>query len=283
MKVGFFVFTGTGNTLRVCKILASELEANGIVTQINMIQDLHDSSIANDYDKIIVANPVHGFNPPKPMLDFLWTLPISQSKQVYLVRVSGEPLKLNNAAGILPKKILTKKGYLVMGEFMYVMPYNIIFHHTDQMATRMEVTAKFRATRDVQTILNDEFQLSKNSIFNRIISFVCRLENVALPISGKHYKTTDDCISCGLCERICPTKNIEIKDGKPVFKDTCVGCMGCAFSCPKDAIRISFLNGWRVNGAYNFNSIPATDDEICDYCKKSYLKYFHEYETKENS
>lgn len=283
MKIGFFAFTGTGNTVRVCKILSNELEANGISTQINMIQDLQNSGIADEYDKIIVAHPVHGFNTPKPMLDFLSTLPVNrQAKPVYLVRVSGEPLELNNAAGILPKRILAKKGYAVMGEFMYVMPYNIIFHHTDNMATRMETTAKVRATRDVQTIINNECKLTKNSLFNRMVSFVCRLENIALPLSGRHYKTTNECIGCGLCEKLCPTKNIKMKDGKPEFKSSCVGCMGCAFNCPKDAIRTSFLNGWRVNGAYNFNSRPATDDEICNYCKKSYLKYFHEYEQEES-
>lgn len=279
MKIGFFAFTGTGNTLRVCNILASELGKNGATTEINLICDLKDASIAQDYDKIIIANPVHGFNTPKPMVDFLQTLPVEKNcKEVYLVRVSGEALKLNNAAGIVPKKILAKKGYKTRGEFMFVMPYNIIFHHTDEMAARMELTAKKRAAKDAMTILNGDKRLTRNSLFNRIVSFVCRIENVAFPISGKHYKTTEDCCGCGVCAKSCPRKNIEIVDGKPVFGGSCIGCMGCAFGCPKDAITISFLNGWRVNGAYNFDCEPATDEQVCDYCKKSYLKYFHEYE-----
>ena len=58
--------------------------------------------------------------------------------------------------------------------------------------------------------------------------------------------------------------------------------MGCAFDCPKDEIRTSLINGWRLNGAYNFHSIPAKDEEICDYCKKSYMNYFHEVESNLN-
>ena len=99
-----------------------------------------------------------------------------------------------------------------------------------------------------------------------------------MPMFGKHYKVTDLCSSCGVCEKVCPVGNITLKDGKPVFGKHCVGCMGCSFHCPHDAIRIAMLDGWRVNGAYNFNTIPATDDEICNYCKKSYLKYFHDSE-----
>lgn len=279
MKIGFFAFTGTGNTLRVCKILAKELEQNDLVCDIKLIKQVTDLQVINDYDKIIIAYPVHGFNTPMPMLDFIKSLPNStNNKCVYIVRVSGEPLSINHAASIVPKRILKSKGYKVMGEFAYVMPYNIIFRHTDNMATRMENAARLRAKKDVQTIINNNVKLFKNNIFNRLVSFICKIEHPAMPMFGKHYKVTDLCTSCGVCEKVCPVGNITLKDGKPVFGNQCVGCMGCSFHCPHDAIRIAMLDGWRVNGAYNFNTTPATDDEICNYCKKSYLRYFHESE-----
>lgn len=279
MKIGFFTFTGTGNTLRVCNILANEFATNGVESEINLLKDIKYSDIQENYDKIIIASPVHGFNTPMPMLKFLKSLPkCKNNKSVYLFRISGEPLKFNNAAGITPKRILRKKGYCVKGEFMYIMPYNIIFHHTDNMATRMENAAKIKAKKDVVDIIADQGKLTKNGILNRIVSFVCRAEHIAMPAMGKHYKSTDACIGCGICEKLCPSKNIQIKDGKPIFGKDCVGCMACAFNCPKDAIRISLLDGWRVNGAYNFDGTPAKDEEICNYCQKSYLNYFHEAE-----
>ena len=64
MKIGFFAFTGTGNTLRVCKILAKELEQNDLVCDIKLIKQVTDLQVINDYDKIIIAYPVHGFNTP---------------------------------------------------------------------------------------------------------------------------------------------------------------------------------------------------------------------------
>ena len=64
----------------------------------------------------------------------------------------------------------------------------------------------------------------------------------------------------------------------PKFGGNCVSCMSCAFRCPKDAIRISLLDGWRVNGEYSFEGDPASDAEICRYCHKSYVRYFHSIE-----
>lgn len=280
MNIGFFAFTGTGNTLRVCNILANSLAEQDVQCDINMINDVKDASVVNKYDKIVIAHPVHGFNTPMIMLDFIKSMPKTNDKTVvYLVRVSGEALKLNDAAGIVPKRILKKKGYFVKGEFMYVMPYNIIFKHTDNMATRMKIAAERKSKKDALTILNNDLQLTKNNLFNRFVSFVCKLEHIAMPAFGKHYKATRNCTGCGLCVKSCPKNNISIKEEKVVFGNKCVGCMACCFNCPTDAITTYILNGWRVNGKYNFDSTPATDDEICNYCKKSYLKYFKDAES----
>ena len=85
---------------------------------------------------------------------------------------------------------------------------------------------------------------------------------------------------CGACVDICPQKNIKLQDKKPTFGKDCIGCMGCVFHCPSDAIKPSIFNGWKVNGEYSFEGAPAKDDEVCSYCHKSYLRYFHESEQK---
>lgn len=281
MNFGFYAFSGTGNTMRVCRLLADELNGLGAKTNIERIFAGSELSDPNDYDGVVIAFPVHAFNAPTALLEFLKTLPKyerGKGKPVWLVRVSGEPLGLNRAAGILPKRILKKRGYAVKGEFSYVMPYNIIFRHSDGMAARMQNAACLLAKRDAQTIFAGEGKLDRNGPFRRFVSFVLRIEHTAMPILGKRFKAGKDCTGCGACVKLCPRGNIEIKDGKPVFHKSCVGCMACAHLCPHDALKISVLNGWRVNGAYRFGGEPATDKEVCRYCRRAYLKYFREAE-----
>jgi len=61
---------------------------------------------------------------------------------------------------------------------------------------------------------------------------------------GRHILDPEKCISCGLCERDCPSKAIELVEvsGKrmPMFYlDRCIFCYQCVESCPRDAIRLS--------------------------------------------
>lgn len=61
---------------------------------------------------------------------------------------------------------------------------------------------------------------------------------------GRHILYPDKCISCGLCERDCPAKAIELVEvsGKRMPKfylDRCVFCYLCAESCPREAIDLS--------------------------------------------
>jgi len=61
---------------------------------------------------------------------------------------------------------------------------------------------------------------------------------------GRHTFDPEKCISCGLCERDCPSKAIELVEvsGKrmPTFYlDRCIFCYQCVESCPREAIKLS--------------------------------------------
>ena len=53
-----------------------------------------------------------------------------------------------------------------------------------------------------------------------------------------NFAVSENCIGCGLCERICPDHTIEMQEGHPVWvKDRCQACLACLHRCPKFAIR----------------------------------------------
>lgn len=283
MKINFYVFSGSGNTLKVSSFLSNLMKEKGVETKLIRINK--DTKVEEDVDKIIVSYPVHAFNAPTPIIKFLKSLSHNDKKiPIYFIQTSGEPLKMNFAAFSRITKIAKRKGYDVRGQFSYVMPYNIIFHHKNSMASRMWNVVKIRGPKEVELIINSEKHFEHINIFQKFISFVLRIEHVAMPVIGKTFKVKKDkCVLCGACTKICPRCNIVIEEGKVKFRGNCVGCMGCAFHCPKDAIRTSILNGWRVNGKYNFDLAPASDEEICKYCHKAYLRYFHQYEQNDKN
>ena len=61
---------------------------------------------------------------------------------------------------------------------------------------------------------------------------------------GRHTFDPEKCISCGLCERDCPAKAIELVEvsGKRMpqfYLDRCIFCFLCAEGCPREAIKLS--------------------------------------------
>ena len=51
--------------------------------------------------------------------------------------------------------------------------------------------------------------------------------------------TIDDkkCNACGLCMKLCPTKNItKDKDKHPIWGRNCLLCLTCEMKCPNDAV-----------------------------------------------
>ena len=281
MNILFCVFSGTGNTRRVAETLAARLAEFGHTSDLHMIKNGVPMPAVGGYDLLIVGYPVHAFNAPTAALKFLKQLPPSAGMPVYLLRTSGEPSKLNDASGIEPRRILKKKGYEVKGEFTYVMPYNIIFRHSDGMVARMWQAALARIARDARTVDKLEGELRKVGPIRRSAAFVLRIEHPAMPLIGKTFRVSKkQCVGCGACADLCPSGNIRMENGHPKFGMHCVGCMGCAFSCPQDAVRISVLNLWRVNGKYAFTGEASTDEETCRYLHGMYNRYFHESEDK---
>lgn len=280
-----YVFSGTGNTKKACDIYKSEFEKNGVETTLYTVKKgFENLPDPNNFDYVGFAYPIHGFNAPYIMLDLAKALPKANgTKQYFVVKTSGEPLKINNVSSIKFNDIMKRKGYVPFSEYHYVMPYNMIFRHTDEMAARMKNTLEQLASVEArEAICGVEHKLSKVP-FGRFVAWVVRIEQPAMKVNGRFFKVDGNkCIKCGACAKNCPVGNIKMDgNGKFSFGGDCVMCTRCSFNCPTNAFDIGMLNGWKVNGRYSYK-LPEKpeEDKHAWYCKKAYKRYFEEAQKK---
>lgn len=275
MKILICYFSGTGNTKRVVDKFAEYIKEAEHEVVLHRVEHEFNLNI-EDFDLIGFGYPVHAFNAPEIILKFVKKLKKLESKKdCFIINTSGEPLKLNNISSLKLTSLLKKKNMIVKYEYHYVMPYNIIFRHTDRMAYRMWETAKKIIPLDVKDLLEKKPAKLKKVFMGRFLAYIFRIEHWGGRFNGKHYKVLPECVNCNCCVNICPTKNITVKDGEFHFGKNCIMCMRCSFLCQKNAIKIGFFNKWKVNGVYNFNNPGDTsEDKHKKYCKKAYQKYF---------
>lgn len=269
-ELGIYVFSGTGNTLKCARALKEELDGRGAVSRFHEIQD--GSEQVSEHD-LVICYPVHGFNAPNCMIHFCRGIPEGQGS-VWFLKTSGEPLRLNDHSSAELAKILRRKGYTVRGEFHYVMPYNMVFRHSDEMASLMWATAKRRIPDAAKQISEGNGSVVRPPVSARVMAGLCRIEHWFYPKNGRLFRVdADRCVRCMKCVNTCPTKNIRYTDGRFSFGGGCIGCVRCSFECPSGAIHIGILEFMRVNGPYDFTRDPD-QAEIGGYCRNAYERYF---------
>lgn len=282
MRAILYFFSGTGNTKRICGLYKEAFEQCGVETTLYPVRasfdDLPDPAA---YDLVGFAYPIHAFNAPEIMLRLAHALPSLSHKEFFILKSSGEPLCINNISSLRFVRLLAKKGYVLHSEYHYVMPYNMIFRHTDSEAATMWRTAKALCAIEAREVLDGVVHRLPRVCLGRALAWVFRIEQVAMRVNGRYFRVkADRCVMCRKCEKECPVGNITIDAaGKFRFGGQCLMCTRCSFYCPTDAIRIGVLNGWRVNGAYPLDSeaaasAPQPKHHHGWYCRRAYARYY---------
>lgn len=237
-------FTGTGGTKRILDALSQKLmEEEFEIAEFPLDHQVHSSFVMHEHainslDFLFVLFPVHSFDAPKPIYEWIDGLPEGQKKKTIVLSVSGGgdvgPNKLSRSRCI---QKLEEKGYQVTYERMLVMPSNFAVTASDDMNMWLLKRLSAKVDQVVSEILaNKERRMGGRNKERRGKSIFQRLEP---PVDrfGLSLAVSQACNSCGWCARHCPRLNISMDDGKPVFSDQCIMCMRCVYGCPQNAIK----------------------------------------------
>ena len=253
VKIAYF--SGTGNTKKVAGCVAEAFRNKGIDTAIlemNMVENhggMHE-------DMLVILFPVHAFNAPEPVYE--WILKLEQADQVKAVVISvsgGGEVTPNTACRLSCISRLQNRGYEVVYEKMIVMPSNIFVKTGDELALRLLEILPFKVEGIVKEILAGVMHRTKPNRINRCVSLIGEFEKSGTGYFGKRISAGENCDGCGWCEKNCPRTNITFKNNKPVFGGKCMLCLKCIYGCPRNALKPGICKFVVLKNGYNLCGI----------------------------
>lgn len=248
-KVVIYYFSGTGNSGKVAGWLGQVAAENNLESKIVNIAQIDRLSIEPPEPGALVVfvSPVHGFNFPPIMLNFILRFPKGKNKVVLMNTRAGMLIGkfitpgLTGIAFYLSALILFIKGFSIKAILPVDMPSNWISLHPglndrtvkylhEKNQERVEVFARkilpgkshFKALLEVYDILLAPIALGYFLVGRFFFA--------------KAYYASRDCNNCDLCIKACPVKAIIKVDNRPFWTFNCESCMKCMSNCPKKAI-----------------------------------------------
>ncbi len=227
-------FSSTGN----CKYIAETL-ANGLGDRAASISE-SERICLSEGERLGFVFPTYFWRLPSVVDEYMKKLSVTLANKApytFFVATFGTTC---GQTGTFMKRHLKKKGISLSAAYSIktVDDYTVLFDLSDKSKVDAALETEKKQTAAV-------LQSIKQGKTGNMMKG--KLPMIAVVGSGlfynrarrtKHFRLTDGCISCGICEKECPISAIKIQNGKPVWvKEKCALCLHCLHFCPKFAIQ----------------------------------------------
>lgn len=230
-------YSASGNSEYIAKLLAGYLKDECV----NLLERIR----TKDYSKLcskkpfVICAPVYVCEMPRFLSEYLKHLPMRGNRNVYFVFTSGGYAGMS---GDLAKKLIRRKKMIYNGHAELTMPTNHIVSNlyppTPPDECRRRIKESAEKTKKIAAAVRHSRKLTARHVFlfEKLIILPFNSIWTGNFQPSKNFHTTDRCIGCGKCARMCPINNIRIENRKPVWEKSCAHCMGCILNCPFEAI-----------------------------------------------
>jgi len=242
-------FSPTGNAKHLADKLAENLATDNV--ELLALEFTNPLNLQAN-DQLVLFFPVHAFNAPRTVKNFVKNLPQNLYEGVSLIGVGSSNNWMNAAASQDLKRSLKKKGYKIMTDTVLAMPLTIITNFTEELNKRLIKESTEGIVQLSKAIKVKKISQKIVKLKSRFINLLGKGESGAARLFGLELYANNNCRSCGTCYINCPQKNIKIKDnGKLSFGFNCIMCMRCIYNCKQGAISPRFSKFIPISKGYS--------------------------------
>lgn len=228
-------FTGTGNSRYIASRIAGA--TGDTLFCINDRIKAGDTSPVATGARVVIVVPTYAWRIPRLVRRWLMQTELTGAAQAWFVMDCGGAV---GNAGRYNRRLCRQKQLAYQGTAQIVMPENYIaLFHAPQAEKARRIIA--RAEPDIDRAIaaiqaGHPLAPRPVTLHDRFLSGLVNPYFYAFIVKAKAFTVSDGCVGCGECARRCPTNNITLKDGRPVWGRHCTHCMACICYCPKEAI-----------------------------------------------
>ena len=240
-----YCFSGTGNSLRAALRIAEGIGGADVVNVRGGMEEVCQSAAALRPDVVGFVCPVYEWDLPGTMKDFVRRLDIRPDAYVFLVATH---IFIHGRAFETMQSLLAAKGArLAYGYALRCVasqctayppfpPEKWMIPYTERKLNRI-----VREIAQQKTRAYPRMGVLTRALYPRLMAPYMQVEKEY----DKGFFTDGRCVGCGLCAKVCPTRNIALPDGRPIWNHRCHGCMACVAYCPRKAIQFQTPEAYR--------------------------------------